>query len=161
MQFVWPIQNPPKSFSSGIKFGATRTTTATPHAHAGVDLLGPVGTPVFAAAPGTITVAKAITTLGSPAIVYIDHGDGWQTRYMHLAAESLPAKGPIGVGQQIATIGYLPETPHVHFEVRKNVTPSNANGTPVDPERAIAGTLGSGISVLIGLGLAWLVLKRV
>lgn len=164
MNFVWPVTVPPKALGAGISFGATRLTTAQPHAHKGIDILGPIGTPVFASAPGNVIVSKAITTLGSPAIVFIDHEGGWQTRYMHLDDKVLPKLGPINVNQPIGSIGYLSKDPHVHFEIRKNTPPgatATDAGTPVDPWPLLTGATGGGLSVLIGMGLAWLVLRKV
>lgn len=138
MGFIFPIAaSLIGPISSGLKFGANRTTTAEPHGHEGVDLAwGNAGSPVFAAADGVVSASNAISGLGGPWGIYIDHDGGWQTRYLHLANDgSAIAKGSsVSAGQQIGVIGNLASGPHVHFEVR-------ANGTPIDPETVLEGSV--------------------
>ncbi|MBF0129583.1 MAG: M23 family metallopeptidase [Alphaproteobacteria bacterium] len=76
--------------------------------------------------------------------VVIDHGDGWQTQYCHMAQGSVSAeKGQkIMAGEPIGRVGLsgATEYPHMHFEVRKDKT-------PVDPflgVRAEPGACGAG-----------------
>lgn len=60
----------------------------------------------------------------------IDHGDGWETQYCHLARGSLLAQkgAPVKTGDPLGLIGLSGQTefPHLHLSVRRN-------GTPIDP----------------------------
>lgn len=90
-------------------------------AHKGVDYGGNGGKPIRAVASGVITTRAFLRGYGN--VVYIDHGDGWQTRYAHMASF-----GPQQVGSKVKAgeiIGIVGNTgvgtgPHLHFEVRKD-----------------------------------------
>lgn len=147
MNFLFPI---PAALvgpvSSGLKFGAQRTT----HSHEGVDLAwNKAGTPVLAAASGVVSASNAISGDGRPWGVYIDHGDGWQTRYLHLADDGFAiAKGrSVYAGEQIGTVGALASGPHLHFEVRRN-------GVPVNPEPVLQASSGGNLLVMVLAGVA-------
>ena len=94
--------------------------------HNGIDLRAGRGVPVLAAGPGM--VAKAERMKGYGRVVYVDHGNGVQTRYAHLQkiavreGQFVPPGGLVGkVGSSGRATG-----PHLHFEVR-------TNGKPVAP----------------------------
>jgi murein DD-endopeptidase MepM/ murein hydrolase activator NlpD len=95
--------------------------------HAGLDFAAPQGTPIYATANGTVTVAGN-TGNGYGNHVVINHGYGYETLYGHMV--KVKAK----VGQQIKrgeVIGYVGSTgkstgPHCHYEVHKN-------GQKIDP----------------------------
>jgi murein DD-endopeptidase MepM/ murein hydrolase activator NlpD len=103
-----------------------------PHAalfHNGVDLPGPPGTWVVAAAAGQVT---AVRRLGSSGLeIDIAHGNGFSTRYAHLGSIA-PAiaggAGRVAAGERIGRIGRSGITygTHLHFEL-------HAEGKPVDP----------------------------
>ncbi len=110
--------------------------------HFGVDYAAPTGTPVWAAASGTI--AKRETNGGAGNHVVLKHDDGLQTTYMHLSKFAKNQK----VGQRVeakTVIGYVGTTgmstgPHLHFGVKKNgahidpmkLAPTRARGVPKD-----------------------------
>ncbi|MCX7561639.1 M23 family metallopeptidase [Sulfitobacter sp. F26204] len=106
--------------------------------HNGVDWAAPTGTPVLAVAAGRI--ARAGDGGGYGNVIYIDHGNGVETRYAHLNAF---AKG-LKPGQQVGSgevIGYVGTTgrstgPHLHFEL-------HAGGQPLDPLTYAGGRSGS------------------
>lgn len=157
MGFLFPI---PAALigpvSSGLKFGATRTTTDPPHPHGGVDLAwGKAGVPVLAAAAGTVTASNAISGDGRPWGIYIDHGNGWQTRYLHLADDgSAISKGAsVGAGEQIGTVGQLASGPHLHFELLQN-------GTRINPEPMLEASAGGNLLVMAVAGVAAFYLWR-
>jgi murein DD-endopeptidase MepM/ murein hydrolase activator NlpD len=114
--FIWPVQG---VLTSGFGWRWGRM-------HEGIDLAVPVGTPVVAAAAGTVIVAGWFGGYGN--LVVVDHGNGFSTAYGHNTSVT------VGVGQLVAQgqlISYSGSTghstgPHVHFEVR-------VNGTAVDP----------------------------
>ena len=99
-----------------------------------------LGWPVLAAASGTIMGTRASVADGGIATmpegqdcgngVVIDHGDGWQTQYCHLAQGSVRvAQGEaVQAGTVLGEIGYSGRTefPHLHMTLRHN-------GTVVDP----------------------------
>ncbi|WP_225886720.1 M23 family metallopeptidase [Leptolyngbya sp. PCC 6406] len=97
--------------------------------HAGIDLATPVGTPTVAADGGTITFAgiSGSLTRGYGRVVYIDHGNGRQTRYAHLDRIDVVEGQQVGQGELIGTTGNTGSStgPHLHFEVRENGVPRN------------------------------------
>jgi murein DD-endopeptidase MepM/ murein hydrolase activator NlpD len=97
--------------------------------HAGVDLMAPRGSPIRAAAGGTVVFAGWYFAYGK--IVDILHGDGVVTRYAHMQdfAPGTHAGTPVAAGQVIGRVGSTGRAngAHVHFEVR-------VNGRAVDPK---------------------------
>ena len=114
--FIWPVHG---VLTSGYGWRWGRM-------HEGIDLAVGVGTPVVAAAAGTVIVAGWLGGYGN--LVVVDHGNGVSTAYGHNTSVT------VGVGQSVAQgqlISYSGNTghstgPHLHFEVR-------INGAPVDP----------------------------
>ncbi|HYK07467.1 MAG TPA: peptidoglycan DD-metalloendopeptidase family protein [Gaiellaceae bacterium] len=114
--FVWPVHG---VLTSGFGWRWGRM-------HEGVDIAVSNGTPVVAAAAGTVIVAGWMGGYGN--LVVVDHGGGISTAYGHNTSVT------VGLGQQVAQgqlIAYSGNTghstgPHVHFEVR-------INGGAVDP----------------------------
>lgn len=107
--------------SSGFDRRRMHPILHTVRAHLGVDYAAPVGTPVWAAASGTVTHCSAAGGAGN--LVMIRHESGIETAYMHLSKFA-----HIKVGQKIeakTVIGYVGTTglstgPHLHFGVKKN-----------------------------------------
>jgi murein DD-endopeptidase MepM/ murein hydrolase activator NlpD len=97
--------------------------------HSGVDLMAPYGTPIRAAAGGSVVYVGWYYAYGK--IVDIQHADGVITRYAHMSAfaPGIAPGAPVGAGQVIGQIGTTGRAhgAHVHFEVR-------INGHPVDPK---------------------------
>jgi Membrane proteins related to metalloendopeptidases len=95
--------------------------------HTGVDLAADAGTPVLAAAEGTVAYAGWISGYGNACI--IDHGEGITTLYGHMLDGS-PTVSPGDTIRQGVSIGYVGSTgnstgPHLHFEVRVSGVPTN------------------------------------
>lgn len=96
--------------------------------HNGVDLAGPQGTPIYAAKSGTVSRASYDGSQGYH--VYIDHGDGFKTIYMHMTHYIVYSGQYVEQGQ---VIGYMGSTgastgPHLHFGMSYNgnyVNPAN------------------------------------
>jgi|GEM_PF-1255830 len=88
--------------------------------HYGDDLCAPRGTPIYAAADGTITWAGVFGSYGN--LVIIDHGNGLETRYGHCDSFNVTVGQVVQRGQQIATVGTTGHSTayHLHFEVRVN-----------------------------------------
>ncbi len=102
----------------------------TTRAHLGVDYAAPTGTPVWAAASGTITTRAPAGGAGN--LVTLKHDGGIETLYMHLDKFAPNQK----VGQKVAAktvIGYVGTTglstgPHLHFGVKHH-------GSYTDPSK--------------------------
>ena len=90
------------------------------HGYNGVDIAAPAGTPIYAGAGGTVTVAKnGGYNGGYGSYVVISHGNGTQTLYAHMSSVAAGA----GSVEKGALIGYVGNTGkstgnHLHFEVR-------------------------------------------
>lgn len=87
--------------------------------HNGVDLAVPEGTSVRAAASGTIV--QEGWNGGYGISVYIDHGNGYFTRYGHLSETNVYVGQYVSQGEVIAYSGNTGDStgPHVHFEIRQ------------------------------------------
>ena len=96
-------------------------TTRDWRVHNGVDIAAAEGTPVLAAADGTVYTVYDDETMGTTVV--IRHEDGYTTKYSCLAQEVMVAAGDtVTMGQQIGCVGTtaLLESaldPHVHFSV--------------------------------------------
>lgn len=86
--------------------------------HAGTDYAAPTGTPVKAAASGTVSVAG--NQRGYGKVVYIEHANGKQTRYAHLSRILVKPGQKVSQGDLIGKVGSTGAStgPHLHFEVR-------------------------------------------
>ncbi len=93
--------------------------------HKGMDLAAPAGTPIYAAAAGTVTTARYSNSAGN--WVVINHGNGLQTYYMHASALYVSEGQSVSKGQNIAAVGSTGQStgPHLHFQVMQNGTPVN------------------------------------
>ena len=90
--------------------------------HTGLDIAASSGTPIRAAADGTVTYAGRKGSYGN--LVVIDHGNGVQTYYAHGVNGSIRVKAGqyVSQGQQIMGVGSTGNStgPHLHLEVRLN-----------------------------------------
>lgn len=87
--------------------------------HKGIDLAAPLGSPVYAAAPGIVREVSLARGYGNQIV--IDHGRGVFTRYAHLAgfANGLRPGQRVGFGVEIGSVGQTGNAtgPHLHYEV--------------------------------------------
>jgi murein DD-endopeptidase MepM/ murein hydrolase activator NlpD len=100
--------------------------------HEGLDLSAPLGAPIRAAAPGTVTFAGKDEGYGN--MVEIDHGYGYRTRYAH-ASRILVRRGQhVERGQVVARVGEtgLATGPNLHYEIL-------VHGHHVDPKPYLLG----------------------
>lgn len=88
--------------------------------HTGLDIATSTGTPITAAASGTVTFSGRKGSYGN--LVVIDHGNGVQTYYAHCNSISVTAGQHVSQGQIISTVGSTGNStgPHLHLEVRLN-----------------------------------------
>jgi murein DD-endopeptidase MepM/ murein hydrolase activator NlpD len=112
---IWPVNGPVVS-PFGMRWGRL---------HAGIDIGAGYGTPIHAAASGTVIFAGWMGGYGN--FVIIDHGGGLSTGYAHQSSIAVGG-GSVSQGQVIGYVGCTGHCfgPHLHFEVR-------INGSPVDP----------------------------
>jgi len=94
--------------------------------HKGMDFAAPTGTPIYAAADGTVVTAAYSGNAGN--MIVINHGGGIVSIYMHCHAMYVFAGQKVTKGQNIAAVGNTGNStgPHLHFQV-------NVNGVPTNP----------------------------
>lgn len=88
--------------------------------HTGLDIAASTGTPIAAAASGTVTFSGRKGSFGN--MIVITHGNGVQTYYAHCNSLYVSAGTQVSQGQTIATVGSTGNStgPHLHLEVRVN-----------------------------------------
>ena len=114
--FIWPVSGPITS-PFGMRWGTL---------HPGIDIGVPSGTPVHAAASGTVIWCGWMSGYGN--LVMIDHHNGLVTLYGHNTSVAVSCNQQVSQGQVLSYSGCTGfcTGPHVHFEVR-------LHGSPVDP----------------------------
>lgn len=92
------------------------------HGHNGIDVGAPSGTPVYAAAGGTVIVAKDNGGYngGYGNYIVISHDNGTQTLYAHLSSVGVTVGQTVGKDDPIGGVGNTGRSTgnHLHFEVR-------------------------------------------
>jgi murein DD-endopeptidase MepM/ murein hydrolase activator NlpD len=88
--------------------------------HPGIDISAPIGTPILAAAAGTVIQVGTGTGYGKQLM--IDHGYGLVTRYAHLSKALVQVGQHVRRGDEIALVGNtgIVTAPHLHYEVIVN-----------------------------------------
>ena len=117
-----PVDAP---ITSGFGY-RTHPVLGTERLHTGIDFGAAEGTPIVAAADGTVESAGYQGGYGNAVI--IDHGGGEATLYAHQSRLAVSAGAEVSRGQLIGYVGStgLSTGAHLHFELR-------INGEPVDP----------------------------
>ena len=113
---IWPVNGPITS-PFGPRWGSF---------HAGIDIGVPTGTPIHAAAAGTVIYCGVEGGYGN--LVVLDNGGNLATAYAHQSAIAVACGQHVDQGQVIGYVGCTGHCfgPHLHFEVR-------INGQAVDP----------------------------
>jgi murein DD-endopeptidase MepM/ murein hydrolase activator NlpD len=113
---IWPVSGPVTS-PFGWRWGRL---------HEGIDIGVAYGTPIHAAASGTVIYCGWETGYGN--LTVIDHGGGLATAYAHQSSLAVSCGQSVTQGEVIGYVGSTGHStgPHLHFEVR-------VNGNPVDP----------------------------
>jgi murein DD-endopeptidase MepM/ murein hydrolase activator NlpD len=112
---IWPVSGPIASGFGGRDIGAGYEY------HPGIDIAVPEGTPIRAAATGTVALQQSEAESGGYGnYTCIDHGGGLSTCYAHQSSFAVSLGDPVSQGE---VIGYTGCTgyclgPHLHFEVR-------------------------------------------
>jgi len=98
------------------------------HGNNGIDFAGmPSGSPVLAAAAGTVTIAESdgLYNGGYGNYVEITHANGTKTRYAHLSSVAVSVGQTVDKGEKIGGVGNTGRSTgiHLHFEVRGATNP--------------------------------------
>jgi len=96
--------------------------------HEGIDMAGPVGTPIHATGDGYVSHTRYdFSTQGYGNVVDIEHGYGYKTRYAHLSEIRVKQGDVVQRGQLIALMGSTGKSTgsHLHYEVRYKGQPVN------------------------------------
>lgn len=93
--------------------------------HKGLDIDGDYSSPLYAAEAGTVVKAGWGTGYGN--VIYINHGNGVQTRYAHMSKFFVSNGQRVSKGQTLGMMGSTGWSTgtHIHFEVRINGVPMN------------------------------------
>ena len=137
-----PMTNPIEDFSFA-QTGASVGDKMNPFykvsiRHNGLDMIAPSGKPVYASADGVVrNVIKSRKGLGN--VVEIDHGNGYVTRYAHLADVEVRKGRQLKKGTRIGYVGVSGNSfaPHLHYEVLRDTVvldPVNHLFASVTPE---------------------------
>lgn len=114
----WPL---PQTFTITSQFGYRQDPfTGEVSYHNGTDIAAPAGTPILAAASGTVTIANGIDPWGGSYgyHIKIDHGGGLETLYAHCSAICVTAGQQVQQGEVIGYVGTTGNSTgnHLHFE---------------------------------------------
>jgi len=114
--FIWPALGP----ISGV-YGSQRILNGEPRApHWGVDIAVPTGTPVVAPADGIVTLAHPDMYF-SGATLFIDHGLGMVSAFLHLSEIDVKVGDVVKQGDVIAKVGASGRATGPHLDWRINV----------------------------------------
>ena len=116
--FAWPA---PKSVRVSSDFGwRSDPFTGLKAYHNGIDLAAAEGTPIVAAYDGIVGQAGYNSSMGN--YIYIEHGDGLRTIYLHASKLYVSKDDVVLKGDVIAAVGTTGRStgPHLHFSVRLN-----------------------------------------
>jgi murein DD-endopeptidase MepM/ murein hydrolase activator NlpD len=117
--FIWPVDGVLTS-TFGMRWGRM---------HEGIDIGAAEGTPIRAAASGSVVLLQSEASSGGYGnFTCVDHGGGLSTCYAHQSSFATSSGASVGQGQVIGYVGNTGHSfgAHLHFEVRYN-------GAPVDP----------------------------
>jgi len=119
-EFIWPVIGPVAS-----AFGRRRNGW-----HAGIDIKADAGTPILAAAAGTVVFSGQESFYGR--FVRIEHAGGFLTLYAHNQQNLVETGDIVEAGTVVATVGSSGRSTahHLHFEIRRD-------GLAYDPLRLL------------------------
>jgi murein DD-endopeptidase MepM/ murein hydrolase activator NlpD len=115
--FIWPTVN--RYVTS--PYGWRRSPiTQTRHFHAGIDIRGGIGAPVYAAMAGRVSYTGYNSVYGNHIV--ISHHSGYRTLYGHLNVIRVKSGAYVSTGQRIGDVGNTGASigSHLHFTVYKN-----------------------------------------
>lgn len=120
--FQWPL---PQNYTITSLFGYREDPfTGEISYHGGTDIAAPGGTPILAAADGTVSIANGTDSWGGSYgyHVKIGHADSFETLYAHCSSICVTEGQQVKQGEVIAYVGTTGSSTgnHLHFEVRQN-----------------------------------------
>ena len=124
----WPL---PVAGTITSQFGhRVDPITGEVSSHTGTDIACAEGTPILAAANGTVTVANGLDSWGGSYGYYIqiDHGGGLETLYAHCSSICVTTDQQVQAGQVIGYVGHTGRATgsHLHLEVHVNGSRTDA-----------------------------------
>ena len=124
----WPL---PVAGTITSQFGhRVDPITGEVSSHTGTDIACAEGTPILAAADGTVTVANSLDSWGGSYGYYIqiDHGGGLETLYAHCSSICVTTDQQVQAGQVIGYVGHTGRATgsHLHLEVHVNESRTDA-----------------------------------
>jgi len=121
---IWPTDSRKISSPYGVR---KDPFTHKARFHAGMDISGNTGDPVYAAADGTVTETGRDSSHGNN--IYVSHGNGIKTHYSHLSKILVKSGTTVHKGDIIGLMGSTGRStgPHLHYEIY-------VNGEHVDPK---------------------------
>lgn len=140
-----PMTNPLRNYSfaqTGASVGSRMNPFyKVPVQHNGLDMIAPSGEPVYAVADGVVKDVKR-SRKGLGNVVEIDHGNGYLTRYAHLADVEVRKGRKLTRGTRIGYVGVSGNSfaPHLHYEVLRDTVvldPVNHMFASVTPEEYV------------------------
>jgi len=130
--FIWPAKGP----ISGV-YGSQRVLNDKPkRPHFGVDVAGPVGTPVVAPADGIVTLWVADMYYSGGTMI-IDHGFGISSTFLHLEASHVKKGDKVTQGQLVAEIGATGRVTGAHLDWRINWKKQRLDPALLVPPRVV------------------------
>ena len=124
----WPL---PVAGTITSQFGhRVDPITGEVSSHTGTDIACAEGTPILAAADGTVTVANSLDSWGGSYGYYIqiDHGGGLETLYAHCSSICVTTGQQVQAGEVIGYVGHTGRVTgsHLHLEVHVNGSRTDA-----------------------------------
>ena len=125
ISFIWPIASSRITSEFGSREAPLEGASTS---HKGVDIGAATGTPIKAAASGSVVISTYSASAGN--YIMINHGGGVYTVYMHMNSLSVSVGDEVSQGETIGTCGSTGNStgPHLHFGIRVNgsyVNPMN------------------------------------
>jgi murein DD-endopeptidase MepM/ murein hydrolase activator NlpD len=137
-QVAIPSINPVEAMAFSSGFGSRKAPTrGASRNHKGIDLRGPVGTPIYATADGIVGRAQWVRGYGK--YVELEHGNAIETRYAHMSALNVYPGQRVRKGEILGFMGSTGYSTgsHLHYEVR-------IGGEAVNPTSFLASANSSG-----------------
>ena len=111
--FVWPVDGP----ITGV-YGSQRILNGEPRApHWGIDIAAPTGTPVLAPASGRVVLVHDDMYF-SGGTLFLDHGHGVMSAFLHLDAIGVSRGDFVDQGTQLGTVGASGRATGAHLDWR-------------------------------------------
>ncbi len=137
--YTWQLHSQPSLWPVNGSVRSSFGTRSDPFSgegifHSGIDIATPIGSEVHATADGVVISTNWVNGYGR--LLIIDHGNGLQTYYAHLARFLVVPGEEVRGNESVALSGSSGRStgPHVHYEVR-------LAGTPVNPYKYMTRSL--------------------